>query len=951
MTPMWHPRPLILLALLGTTLATAAACNSGAGSSSPATPSPTPDALPQLTGFADLPTGLLPHGDGLFSGNGVLGVYQGTVSADGTATLEPVAGRSGAALGDSYLVNIDQYMGGGFCADCVKVAGVGMPTTDPVRGSTVEVLFAARHPIALPPDVPTPGPKDRLDLHVHDVQALIVAEGSNVYTTKAKVVRGESVVRNPVRLNASMLVNADGYSSQLDPDIDNFFPTNSNVHPYKILFEDDANGNYNPAVDPLNGYPDLRQPTGHNVMPMGADYRTTPFQFFIGPNATREFLMVVTCSYGISAQGRGTDVGKRMNPRYFLPLFNLKEAWKVKATVTANGLIGSSASTTATVQFDVWDWQQTAQVDPLFSGGSSNLNRLDRASKLRSAEIEVPALGFSKILSTADFSGNGQEGTPLTSTVVINNAALAPGGDYWGLIAIRDDLEGIETNVRAFGRDLTTLYDLRDFSTYQTFLLTVAPAPNPPVAIINTNPSPAIADATVPIQFDGSASFDTDGTITAYAWDFNYSGNPQDFEAQATGAVVNMPYAVPGVYTAALAVTDNNTPALVGFDTVQVTINCPSSVPVTCAVTAQPAYTGFAVNTDWSLENGKLDMGFLSTGQLIFEDDKVLKIANVAPNTSATPTPLISGYPAEHVGSIDIDRNNRIIWVGWSETLDVNNETITSLEIGPLADKHAGMGSIIHVMEKQPNNQWLEVAAIDVNAPIHAVDTDELNNIWFITAAHKLRKINDDLTLTSFNVDLDEEAGYAPVYNIGEIFDMAIDFRSNCFLVLTDGLEEGTIDNDPNYRGGAYANVWRFECDGNYTTTTSGGHPNPLRDLLVIPPTGYPFMNLLGFDGLADIEVDNFSGTGFGSVLSGEQNCQVIVGGTGLVAGEGIRVATSFARLASDLGQSDSILIPTTVGLRAFAFKPDGSNTLISIAGDSNATQVLEFYQFFGGWD
>jgi len=950
MTSLWNRRlalgPVSLSALL------ALACNASAPNTPASTTAElTPTLPPQLVGSLELPVGLIPHGDGLSSGSGILGVWQGRVASDGLTTLEPVAGRSGAALGDVYIVNIDEYMGGGFCGDCVRVAGMGRPTHDPVKGDTVEVIFEARHPIPLPPELPTPGPKDRLDLHVHDVQAILIAEGNNVFTTKTKLIRGENVLRPAVRLNPSLLVNADGYTSQLDPDIDNYYPTNSNVHPYKILFEDPTNGNYNPAIAPINGYPDLRNPTGHNVMPMGAGYRATPFQFFVAPNSVREFVMVVSCSYGISAQGRGTDIGKRMNPRYFLPLFNLKEPWKVKAEVISNNLIGSAATTSAQVRFQVWDWQQTAQVDPIFNGGSSNLNRIDRPSKLRSAEVEVPSLGFSKILTTADFSGNGQESTPLTATVTINNAALAAGGDYWGLVAIRDDLDNIESNVRAFGKDLSTIYQLRDFSTYQTFLLTVAPAPNPPVAIIQTTPSPAVSDAQIPIIFDGSASFDTDGSIVSYAWDFNYSGNPQNFQSMATGAVVNYAYPVPGVYTAALAVTDNNSPPLVGFATVQVTVNCPSSVPVTCSVTAPPTYTGFSVNTGWSLDNGKLDIAFLPDGRAVFEDNKVLVAAPVSVGTAGAPVPIIPGYPGQHIGSIDVDRQGRIIWVSWQETTDAQDELITTLDIGPLQDKHAGMGSIIHVVEKQPNNQWVEVAAIDVNAQIHAVDTDELDNIWFITAAHKLRKINDNLVMTSFNVDLDEKAGYAPVYNIGEVFDMAIDFRASCFLVLTTGMEQGSLDNNPNYRGGVYANVWRFECDGSYSTTTSAGHPNPLRDLLIIPPTGYPFMNFLGFDALADIEVDNFSGAGYGSVLNGEQNCQVIVGGSGLVAGEGIRIASTFARLSSDLGQDSSILIPTTVGLRALAIKPDGSNQMAAIAADTNATQVLEFYDFLGGWN
>lgn len=905
---------------------------------------------PALLGDAVFESPFLSHGDGLYSGSGVLGAWQVTLHSDGAVGMEPLAVRSGAALGDTYLVNIDDYMGGKICGDCVKVAGMGRPV--PGQPNVVEVLFEARHPIPLPP----PGAdgtlgSHRLDLHVHDVQALIVAEGNTVFNPKVKVIRGENVQFFPARTNPALLVNADGYSSHLDPDIDNFYPTNSNIHPYKILFQDPANGNYNPAIAPINGYPDLRNPTGHNVMPMGAGYRATPFQFFVPNNAQREFLMVVSCAYGISAQGRGTDIGKRMNPRYFLPLFNLKEAWKVKTTVRDNGLIGSSPGTSAKVDIEVWDWQQLAQVDPQFNGGSSNLNRLDRESKLRNAEVEVPALGYSKLLAAADFTGSGQETTPLKATITINNASLAPGGNYWGLVAVRDDLDSLITNTKGISKDLTTIFGLRDFSTYQTFLLEVAPAPNPPVAIIQTTPNPPIIDAGVPMVFDGSLSFDPDGSIVSYEWDFNYSGSPLSFEVQGTGMSLNHAFSVPGSYSVALKVTDNNDPPLSGLAVKTVTVNCPTTVVSNCTVDAFPAYTGFSFNTAWSLENGKMDIAFLGDGKLVFEDNKVLKTAAVSIGvTGVAPTPLIPGYPGQHVSSIDVDRLGRVIWVPWEEALGFEDAPITSLNVGPLGDKHRGVKNTVHVVVKQPSNQWIEAAIFDFGEPVHAVTTDELNNIWVLTASHKLRKISDDLVLTPFNVDLDVSAGYAPVWNIGEVFDMAADFKSNCFYVLTSGLESGTIDDDPDYRGGAYANIWRFECDGSYSTTTPAGNPNPLRDMLIIPPIGYPLFNWFGFDALADITVDNFAGAGYGTTLTGPQNCQIIVGGSGLVAGEGIRIATTFSRFDSDFGQADSILIPNTVGMRALAIKPDGSNTLVGIAADENATQVLEFYNFFGGW-
>ncbi len=51
--------------------------------------------------------------------------------------------------------------------------------------------------------------------------------------------------------------------------------------------------------------------------------------------------------------------------------------------------------------------------------------------------------------------------------------------------------------------------------------------------------------------FDGSSSFDPDGTIVSYAWDFGDGST-------ATGPIVSHSYAQIGTYTAVLIVTDDD---------------------------------------------------------------------------------------------------------------------------------------------------------------------------------------------------------------------------------------------------------------------------------------------------------------------------------------------------------------------------------------------------------
>jgi PKD repeat protein len=72
--------------------------------------------------------------------------------------------------------------------------------------------------------------------------------------------------------------------------------------------------------------------------------------------------------------------------------------------------------------------------------------------------------------------------------------------------------------------------------------------PQPPVADPNGPYSGTVGD---PVQFDGSGSFDPDGTIVSYLWDFSDG---------STGAGQNPIhiYSTAGTYTVALTVTDND---------------------------------------------------------------------------------------------------------------------------------------------------------------------------------------------------------------------------------------------------------------------------------------------------------------------------------------------------------------------------------------------------------
>lgn len=83
----------------------------------------------------------------------------------------------------------------------------------------------------------------------------------------------------------------------------------------------------------------------------------------------------------------------------------------------------------------------------------------------------------------------------------------------------------------------------------------------PPIASFSTTPDPATVGT--PVSFDGSASYDPDGTIVSYAWDFADS-------TTGSGATPSHAYTTTGTYNVTLTVTDNESYAVTTYRDVNV---------------------------------------------------------------------------------------------------------------------------------------------------------------------------------------------------------------------------------------------------------------------------------------------------------------------------------------------------------------------------------------------
>jgi hypothetical protein len=385
--------------------------------------------------------------DGRSIGRGLLGAFD-LVLDPAVPSAELVPLRSANREGDSFLVNITPYFTVTPCKDCLSVGGVTINSDN-----QLVVTFKATHPfppanIAFPPSA-----KNRDDLRLFDVKLVAILEGETKFT------------RLGITLKPGVIANAEGYTHIEDPIIDFSNDLDTNAFPYIILGEDSSNGN----VDPLapTGFTDLATATGHNVFNQGGTYYgDMTFDLKYGGLADVKLLMFG--SYGQSAE----NLSDRFTPQYWLPEFNIKEPWKIETEITANTLNDAMASSSATLEVKIWDWQHsTTKIDPYLT----DLDAILGSSKIDHIEVEISGVTQQNIVVQNAASGTGLGTDPLIYQMTINNEKLAAGGKYWGLVKALDTREqGLNYGDMGELVDFepgvgNTFIKVYEFATYQVF--------------------------------------------------------------------------------------------------------------------------------------------------------------------------------------------------------------------------------------------------------------------------------------------------------------------------------------------------------------------------------------------------------------------------------------------------------------------------------------------------
>ena len=169
-------------------------------------------------------------------------------------------------------------------------------------------------------------------------------------------------------------------------------------------------------------------------------------------------------------------------------------------------------------------------------------------------------------------------------------------------------------------------------SAPSTTFAKIAEVNDPPVAEAGPDQSVLV---NVKVAFKGSASYDPDGTITSYAWNFGDGST-------GTGVSVTHAYSAIGTYTVTLTVTDNG--GLRRTDTCKVTVSAlftgtvlPNRESTRHAVNVKTGAKSIYVKLTWSATDDLRLRVYNPSGTMLVQVDKSTSLKRVEETTLQNP--------------------------------------------------------------------------------------------------------------------------------------------------------------------------------------------------------------------------------------------------------------------------------------------------------------------------
>ncbi|HEY6946652.1 MAG TPA: galactose oxidase-like domain-containing protein [Candidatus Acidoferrum sp.] len=230
-------------------------------------------------------------------------------------------------------------------------------------------------------------------------------------------------------------------------------------------------------------------------------------------------------------------------------------------------------------------------------------------------------------------------------------------------------------------------------SVAQFVQLTPAPADVPPTGVISSPSTNVTITAGDSVSFDGSASSDPDGTITAYSWTFP-GGTPSTSALPTPGPVT---YSAAGSFTATLTVTDNANLTDPNPPTRTITVNPGPDFSISASPSSQSAAqgNGAAYTVSVSALNGFTDTvnfsvsGLPSGASASFQPTSVTGSGSSTLSVTTSSTTPVGSYPLSITGA------TATLSHSVSVTLSVNSAGDFTLSASPttLQISRGGTGS------------------------------------------------------------------------------------------------------------------------------------------------------------------------------------------------------------------------------------------------------------------